>query len=161
VPLIVHVPGAAPRRVGVPVSLIDVLPSVVGLLDGSEPGGWRDFLEQASGRDVLADGARARPVVSQRADRREPEFSLVASGWKLLHRPSSGDALFDWGADPWEINDASAAEPARAAEMRAALQVLVQADERRREARDGGQAPPPREMDPALIEKLKALGYAE
>jgi choline-sulfatase len=106
VPLLVSAPGRfAPRHVDVPVSTMDLLPTLVGLAypSGDEP--WVGDLDGRSllplcageddGRDLLvseylAEGAIAPIVMLRRGD------------IKLVHSPVEPDQLFDLARDPLE-----------------------------------------------------------
>ena len=59
-PLLMRIPGEAPRRVDALVATVDVIPTLLGRLPASPLAG---LLPQASGRDVLAPGARSLPVL--------------------------------------------------------------------------------------------------
>jgi arylsulfatase A-like enzyme len=96
--------------------------------------------------------------------RRNPSFdvtphiceaaAVVRDGWKLLHRSPGATELYRLADDPQETHDLSAAEPARAAELRQVLacwqgQALVHPTV------DGLAAD-----DNAIVEKrLQDLGY--
>jgi choline-sulfatase len=123
VPLIVHGTGRfAARRVGVPVSLADLMPTLLELaevdpgeaelsgrsllgLAGGEEGGEGGTDPQAGDRDVvieyLAEGVAA------------PQLTLVRGRYKLVVCPGDPDQLFDVEDDPDELHD-RAGDPAMA-----------------------------------------------
>ena len=113
VPLIVHAPGRyAPRRVPVPASLLDLLPTLAELGHGGRapdyaaPVAGRSLLAELEGRDgpaevvgeYLAEGAIA-PIVMIRRGR-----------YKFLHSPVDPDQLYDLAADPDERDNLAAAD---------------------------------------------------
>jgi arylsulfatase A-like enzyme len=61
-PMMLRVPGEPPRRVPWVCSVVDALPTLLG-----RPGarGFEAFLQQSTGRDVLARGFEPRPAMSQ------------------------------------------------------------------------------------------------
>jgi len=116
VPLIVHAPGRfAARRVATPVSLVDVLPTILELAGGSpddavEPLAGTSLLPLCEGADeartvygeYMAEGSCAPIVMIRRGD------------LKFVHCPVDPDQLYDLAADPHEkVNLAS--DPANAA----------------------------------------------
>jgi arylsulfatase len=164
-PLLMKIPGAAPRRVPEPVSLVDAMPTFLGRLripGLALPEG------QASGRDALADGARPVAILSQDTGRvrDEPHRVALRSGrWKYF-RIENGDgavrdALYDLANDPFELEDVSAHHPEHSAALRRAVESELLAQRNRGEALRGGTAPQTRPIDPELLEQLERLGYAE
>jgi choline-sulfatase len=125
VPLIVHAPERfAARRVATPVSLVDVLPTILELAGGTpqdvvEPLAGASLLELCSGRDqqrvvvgeYMAEGACAPIVMILRGD------------LKFVHCPADPDQLFDLAADPHELVNL-AIDPAHAVTI-AALRAEV------------------------------------
>ncbi|MEQ1700576.1 MAG: choline-sulfatase [Ilumatobacteraceae bacterium] len=120
VPLVVHAPGRFPaRRVDTPVSLVDVLPTLMELAgaapaDAVEPLAGRSLLSLCAGADedrtvhgeYMAEGSCAPIVMIRRG-------SL-----KFVHCPADPDQLYDLAADPQErVN--LAADPAQAATVAA------------------------------------------
>ncbi|MFT4541333.1 MAG: arylsulfatase A-like enzyme [Planctomycetota bacterium] len=107
VPLMIRVPGEAPRGSNRLLSSIDVLPTAVGFIPE-----LRDtaFLEQGPGMDVLAGDYVEAPVFGM-TPRQHRSFSLMTGRWKLLRREGSVEFLFDLTQDPHELVDLSAAEP--------------------------------------------------
>lgn len=119
VPLIVHSPRRfAPRRVAEPVSLVDVLPSLVELAgytgEIADPLAGRSFVPLLHGdspvaeHDVIgeymAEGSTA-PLVMIRRDR-----------WKYVHCPIDPDQLYDLAADPLETVNLAATATGDAAQ---------------------------------------------
>jgi arylsulfatase len=164
-PLLMKVPGAAPRRVAAPVSLVDAMPTFLARL---RVPGLALPEGQASGRDALADGAAPAAILSQDTGRERDEphrVALRAGRWKYF-RIEEGDgrvrdALYDLESDPFELEDVAARHPERTAALRRATEAEVQALSARGAALRGGQAPETRPIDPELLEQLEALGYAE
>lgn len=117
IPLVVHSPSRfAPRRVSAPVSLVDVLPTLVdlgGVDDGDIAMGLAgrsllplctgDEPDSGTGREVfgeyMAEGAMAPIVMIRRDD------------LKFVHCPADPDQLYDLAADPGERHNL-AADPA-------------------------------------------------
>ncbi|HLK12683.1 MAG TPA: sulfatase-like hydrolase/transferase [Candidatus Binatia bacterium] len=151
VPLVIAGPGIPRGRVEAQVQGIDVFPTLAALLGVAVPPGL-------PGRDALATPRAERPAVA------ETEFGLGAGGgttellalrrppWKLIWAPASGrHELYDLAHDPGEHHDRFADAPEGAA-LAAEL------------AGWRATAPsPPRAQgrDPALEQKLRALGYVD
>jgi Tfp pilus assembly protein PilF len=155
VPLVVSAPGycAAGVVVETPVHLVDVFASVCEVLDWGLPAGagGRSFAPALRGAELAA-----RPLYA------ESEYARINFGWGRLRALYDGDwkyidgprpELYDLARDPRELTDQIAAEPARAARMRAALEELLAGLERRR---TGTLAP-----DEELTHGMAALGYAQ
>src|SRR5262249_29552298 len=95
VPLIVVAPGLGPRVVRQPVELVDVAPTVMGLLGQAAPPSLRgDDLGAA-----LLGGGEARPIFAEVDTRR----MVADERWKLIHdvRRDTWE-LYDLDADPGE-----------------------------------------------------------
>jgi arylsulfatase A-like enzyme len=176
VPLIVRAPGLLPagRRVPDPVGLLDVVPTALSLLGVAAPPGLQ-------GRDLvpIARGAALGDRVLYATLPRLGLEAIRTPQHKLITDSRSGRRLaFDWRADRGEVRDISGGVPPRE---------WTQADERRREHCEHGRAslaegaPPsaspgeraegdgdgserssaPAPLEPAVHEKLRALGYAD
>ena len=165
-PLLMRIPGEAPRRVDTLVTAVDVIPTLLGRLPASPLG---ELLPQASGRDVLASGARSLPVFSQDTGRErnatEQRYALTTDRWKFF-RVEQGDGsvrhqLFDRSSDPFELSDVSAGHPEVTEPLAAALQLTLAAQREKGSALHDGQAPATTPSDPELLEQLRALGYLE
>jgi arylsulfatase A-like enzyme len=156
VPLVVSGPGvAAGRRVAVPASLLDVMPTVLGRLGVAFPPG----LDGEDLGGLLSGGARpglAERVLFGEADHHNVEHDITRAArrasWKLHFNRLSGEAaLFDLRSDPGERTDLAPARPEVARELRSRLDrfLLVQP-----------AAPPPAvTLSPQEVEKLRSLGY--
>jgi arylsulfatase A-like enzyme len=168
VPLLVRLPGRmfAPPRIDDPVSLVDVVPTLLAALD-------LPAFEPLDGRDIagLLGGASLpeAPVFSVTAYFNQ--MTMIRKGkWKLVHtppppapfagdpwagfyRPAEQFELYDVDEDPNETRDLYSAEPQRAAALwaelarwRAAHKIPI------------GQRPAPK-LDEDLRKRLEALGY--
>ncbi len=104
IPLVVHAPGRfQPRRVDAPVSLVDVLPTIVELAGGSPD----DAVEPLAGRSLLPlcrGEAEERTVVGEYAAEGAcaPIVMLRRGHLKFVHCPADPDQLYDLAADPHE-----------------------------------------------------------
>jgi len=118
VPLLAHAPGRfAARRVSAPVSLLDLLPTIVDLAGAPAAGSLDgvslvDALEggTAPDRDVpleyLAEGVRA------------PQVTLVRGARKLVRDLGEPDLVYDLDGDPYERAPLSDESLGRAADER-------------------------------------------
>jgi len=149
IPLLARLPGAARAgtRVDEPVSQVDVLPLVAGVLGWPAP-------EPCDGRDPLASSASPGVYF-------ESYFGTKSFGWSPLAGWTDGRAkyvhsgrpeLFDLRADPGETRDVLGERPAEAARLRAAIAALCAAPRLPRElvGADGDD----------LQREIERLGYA-
>jgi choline-sulfatase len=119
VPLIVRLPGQA-AGLAIPdrVSSIDVMPTVLDLLDVEVPDQARRQLRGASLVPAMRGDRVSRDVFSE-TDYREYTFkrSVIApDGWKLIFTlEDKSRELYDLNRDPGEARNLADAEPARAA----------------------------------------------
>jgi arylsulfatase A-like enzyme len=156
VPLIFRLPGGAGggRVVAEPVRLVDLLPTILDLLELPVP----DGLDGRSLETALEGGATSpRPhyaeSLSARFNHNWGELrALYDGGWKYIHGPRP--ELYDLGADPRELHDLAGAEPEVAERMRSALAGFLA----RRAAASASVASVP---DAETRERLQALGYLQ
>jgi choline-sulfatase len=116
VPLLVRVPGAGPRRVAEPVSLLDVTPTLLELAglpadQVSPPGEHARTAVSLAAAVTGAGPAPARPVVSEyHAEGVTAPSAMVRDGrFKLIRSLEDPDLLYDLEADPHELTDLSGA----------------------------------------------------
>lgn len=167
VPMVVRWPSGSAgwrRRVDAPVSLVDVLPTLAKALGLDAP--WdrlqgRSLLGLARGqsepvRPLLASTMRA----TRHFQRMRPLARLRVDNAVLVHDASSGQIeLYDLSSDAAQQRDLAEEQPLRAAflaqqlqllQSRSALSLLAEAP-----------AGAPLDLDPAVIEELRALGYIQ
>jgi choline-sulfatase len=169
VPLIVRLPGVlVPREVAAPVSLLDVVPTLLatsrtpaaelssdgeplwGLLTGGEDGD--------PDRELVAEVSFVAPSSWPGADTRRSAFKTawMTGSWKLIHDLESGRwLLFDRAADPEELRDLSRRTPPALAPMRERLSAW----EEHRAAGWRPAADDMRDTDPETVRRLRSLGY--
>ncbi len=156
VPLLVRVPGLEPGVVDVPLSTIDLLPTIAGLAPG-----LRDdaYLAQGRGHDVRSATFEPRPLFGMAAEGRGAA-SLATERYRLVLGKEGVVTLFDLEHDPHELHDVAADHPEVVARLRKELDAEL-AGQRSRCAlplpTEGGQGA----VDPKLLEELRALGYGE
>jgi arylsulfatase A-like enzyme len=149
VPLVIAGPGIAPGRRTDQVQGIDLFPTLAALLGIAAP-------PDLPGRSVFTEGPE-RPAVSETDGLANDgtRVDLVAvrrPPWKMIYAPArSSTEVYDLGTDPGE-HQPLGVETGEGPSLRRIL------DDFGRTARP---APPRTGRDPALHEKLRALGYAE
>ena len=144
------------------ISTVDVAPTLLGMVALPEEA---RFLDQVTGRDVLATDYRRRPVLSRtsprkRAAGRKPApttWSLTGRRWKYTRDERGSEQLFDLSVDPWELAPITD-RPTLVAQLRASLRRQRRAHRLRADELQAGDTLP---ADPALIEELRLLGYLE
>ncbi|HVS17165.1 MAG TPA: sulfatase [Planctomycetota bacterium] len=168
VPLVVHVPGGRGARVhAAAVSQLDLLPtllellgvprkglllgrSLVPLIDGGELPPRPVFAE----RRTLTRGEVERPPSPYLAGE---EYAVGEESWLFVTGAGRGESLHDLRADPAAAADVAGAH----ADECERLSGLLESWRETQEAL-GAQGPGVQtgEVDPALLEALRALGYA-
>jgi arylsulfatase A-like enzyme/Tfp pilus assembly protein PilF len=155
VPLIIRLPEDAARVVGDPVSLVDLMPTVLGAVGLEVP-------SQVQGRSLLPQLRDAR----DRDDRvlyGETYLPRLHFNWSELRGSENTkyhfiDAprpeLYDLAKDPGEVHNLFAEKKAVSEEMRAKLAGMI------RDYSAGKELAEKTGLDPDLMERLKALGYA-
>jgi arylsulfatase A-like enzyme len=158
VPLLVHLPralGLAPARIEAPVSLVDLMPTLLARfeLPGSEL-----LRGQFEGEDVLSGRfERAHVLLERTADELADgetgrQYALHTGRWKYIHRPAGNDELYDLSG-AGEFADVQAAHPGEAAALRAELGAILARRPALLAHEDEGEA------DAAQLEALEGLGY--
>lgn len=158
VPLIMRFPGRLPAGVRWrdPVEILDVAPTVLELLGLPPRPGFagRSLVAAAHGS---ARGAPRLVVVQSEYDEAADEtvFGVRQGQAKYIETRTGGSArrreLYDLASDPAERKDLSMVEPARVESLAAALSAW-------RRALGPVHAS---KIDPADVERLRALGYAQ
>jgi arylsulfatase A-like enzyme len=145
VPLAIRIPGVAPRRVDTPVSVIDLMPTLLALGSMEAPAG----LDGASLLPLFlgdAPGRPARPIALNESE----QWGVIVWPYKLLVRPADNLVeLYDLAADFDETRDLAEAMPERVTELRSVQAGLPRVDLDRtrqgRRARDARARPPQRQ----------------
>jgi arylsulfatase A-like enzyme/Flp pilus assembly protein TadD len=163
VPLIIRLPESrlpekAARTVADPVSLVDLMPTVLGAVGLEIP-------SQVQGHNLLPElrGDRTDQLNRDRVLYGETFMPRIHFNWSELRGSENTkyhfiDAprpeLYDLSKDPGEVHNLFTEKKAVAAEMRAKLVSLI------RDYSAGKEMAEKTGLDPALMERLKALGYA-
>ncbi|MDX2437244.1 MAG: sulfatase [Acidobacteriota bacterium] len=148
-------PGHLPEGLVIdePVAMVDVLPTVLDLMDLESP----DRINGASLLPLIrGDGGAPRAIVAEtyRPEAYSEKRALVLDGFKYIHSWTDDhewEELYDLENDPGELHELSAIEVERLTTMREALQTRLLA------------AVPAEVVEAELsseeIERLRALGY--
>lgn len=159
VPLYVAGPGVEPQVIDTPVSLVDVAPTLLGLV--GLDGGRFDGVDLGP---LIAGGSLDRgPVFTEATKPLDPPDSgwVNAKRWKkvrdgawTLHWDPTTDAvhLFDTESDARESRDVAAEHPEVVARLRGLLDAWVATAD---------PLPTERVSDAEALEKLRSLGYLE
>ena len=155
VPLIIHLPGKAAGTLNAPVSLVDLMPTILASLGIDAP-------PQVQGTNLL-------PLLEKASETRDRDLygetflPRIHFDWSELRGTENTkyhfiDAprpeLYDLAKDPGETHNLFSEKKAVAEEMRAKLAGLIRQYSAEKElAQKTG-------LDPALMERLKSLGYA-
>jgi arylsulfatase A-like enzyme len=154
VPLILRVPGEGRGSVvEQTVGLVDVVPTLLDLLDVSAPDGLQ-------GRSLrpLWRGEHGPPVeYVGEASFESDHLALHSTRWKYVWRSDGRDELYDLAADPRERVNVCAIHKACSEHRERLLARIAE----QRELAGGLAAPEAAEIDDATLEELKALGYLE
>jgi arylsulfatase A-like enzyme len=175
VPLVLRGPGVARgRRVAEPVTLLDVMPTVLELAGVPAPAGLagRSLAPLARGEPAQAE---PRPVFSEawlpyglaphgKQPVDQPTYAVRLGARKLV-RYRAGDGhryeYYDLARDPGEREDLYPTRAEEARDLRALLERYVEDTAARRRALAGDAAPRLQELDPESRESLRALGYLD
>jgi arylsulfatase A-like enzyme len=157
VPLIVRPPGGAKggRRVQEIVSLIDVMPTLLGRAGVTPPPSvqGRDLSPLLAGADA---GAGAGESFASGVKWSPEMHSLRAPGWKLIDDARAGSVeVFDLTADPTEQRNVASSRP----DERARLEKTLDAHRRELASRPA-LAQEKGAVSDEMKKRLEALGYA-
>ena len=148
-------------RVTAPVSLVDVLPTVLDVLGVQTPPGvdgrslralWEQPAGQEEARPLFVEADLDPPGPTARSMVPGDDLAVRQGKYKLVLDPSSGTVkLFDLAVDPHETKDVASAHPEVVGVLRGELERF------RKRPQDGEAAEPMSKED---LEKLQGLGYA-
>ena len=166
VPLVIYDPRASNngKRITTQVRSIDILPTVLDLLEVSVPGGTdgRSLVPMMNGserEDRIAfsqlDRKTAGPPPSRDA-LLDGRYKLILSS-KLARPPSPEVEFFDLNVDPGETANLAGKEPAQEARLRSELDRIRESLEKQGFADFQVKGT----TDKALEERLRSLGYVE
>ena len=152
VPMIAWGPGVAAGRSSDPVSIADLMPTILEGLGVAPPADlygislWQHLTAAAPLPDRLIVAEGTTYGSSGKAIRRRDT--------KLIRRGQDEGALFDLGGDPGESRDLRAEQPGTYGEL---LELLMEHPARRPPAQQAPQA----DLDPQTEADLRALGYTK
>lgn len=155
VPLVVALPrpSAPGRVVRTPVSLMDILPTVVSLIGGTNPDAiiGRSLLPALSGERLAR-----RPVFSE-VDRYTSVAAMIGGSHKYVEhvRGASAPALYHLASDPRETYNLVEVKPEIASRMRGTLRQALSSASARQPLLSTGR------VSPTVLRQLRALGYIE
>jgi arylsulfatase A-like enzyme len=167
VPLLIRWPagtGEWAARVRSPVSLVDLLPTIAEA--AALPAPWdrlqgSSLLSVARGVPTPTRPSLASTLRATRHFHPARPLSRLRVGSTTLIRDEWSDEveLYDLAEDPLQQRDLAAADPLRTAFLAQQLALMRTRSERLRMAESSAGAP--LELDPSVVEELRALGYIQ
>jgi choline-sulfatase len=154
VPLIVKLPGRTEaRRISELVGIIDIVPTVCGLLDIPAPVQVQgiDLAAAFDGRDIPADRSMFCESLWPTQYRANSLLGLVDAQFKYIQ--TTRPELYDLVADPGETDDLSTQQPDRARQMQETLAGILRQSVNNKLS-DGAAM-----MDAESRRRLESLGY--
>jgi choline-sulfatase len=104
VPLLMKLPGITPERITTPASLVDLLPTFMGIAEGT---GWISNVEELDGIDLTTLITQEQPDRAVYAEylaeaTTAPIFMIRRGAYKIVSSANDPPLLFDLIADPFE-----------------------------------------------------------
>lgn len=164
-PLLLRVPGVAPRRVTALVSALDALPTLMGLIDAPQS---KALYAQATGKDVFGANYRPTPILSRDTGRDHGEgapirHALIDGDWKVfqLHYRDGrvSEELYNLAEDPYELRDLARQFPSKTKQLGELLQKTFDTLAQRGEALRAGTGVESVPEDAEILRQLRELGY--
>lgn len=157
VPLIIKLPHQeAPRVVNTPVSLIDVLPTVMELLEYEIPDNveGRSLLPSNDGdpRSVISESFPSGMMLELNEEFDRVERSIISGRFKYVHSTSGKRELYDLSSDPRELNTLHETN-LLSLELQGKLDEWLASTYRQYEMVD--------RLDEDALDRLRALGYIQ
>ena len=156
IPLVLKIPGSPiVKRMMTPVSLIDVLPTVCGLLEISPDDGVEG--ENLAAYCVYEDEPPHErglycESLTPTVYRCNPLLGLIAGDWKLIH--TTRPELYRLSQDPHELKDVADEYPVRVRTLEEQLIEMVEASSQASSPGEHGA-----EIDQQTLRQLQSLGY--
>jgi arylsulfatase A-like enzyme len=151
VPLILRVPGLGARRVAAQAQLVDLMPTIIGIVGGDPMRGihGNDLRSMLQGEDRASEPAYSEIVGHQ--------YAVRTREWKLVAGPGEERALYALTRDPGEQHNLASIHPRQVATMEQVLERMVAAAVNAGRRVIGATAP----VDAATQRRLEALGYLQ
>lgn len=155
VPLLIKIPGAAPRVVEGEVSLVDIMPTILEALKIPIPASvqGRSLLGQILGQRAETSELYAETYLPLLHFRWSPLRSIQSRGLKYID--ATRPELYDMRSDPHEMKNLFSTRKSLGNELRNRLYSLL----RRYTPGAPGSRQQTELTDPALLERLRSLGY--
>ena len=157
VPVIIRVPGAAPRVISDEISSVDIMPTVLQALKIPVPASvqGRGLLSEILGRSISGkSNLYAETYLPLLHFHWNQLRSYQSRGMKFIEAPRP--ELYDTRTDPKELKNLYASKQALGHSLHDDLFTLL----RRYTPASGGASADKELTDPALMERLRSLGYA-
>ena len=131
VPVIVRVPGVAPRKVDGVVELIDVAPTITEVLGIAKPPSWvgQSLVPALTGGAPVSKPAFSELLTAPSWPHRARSMVSADGAWKLFYRQDDRRyELYDLGKDPDEKRDLFTAKPDVAERLTKRLVDFIEVD---------------------------------
>jgi arylsulfatase A-like enzyme/Flp pilus assembly protein TadD len=156
VPLVVKLPTHSQskrKRVAAPVTLVDLLPTVLEFLGlpAPAPVQGKSLIGLISGKKVGSSDLYAESFLPRLHFNWSETRALQAGNYRFIEAPKP--ELYDLSRDPGELHNLYSEKKALAQELRGRLKAVIRKYSSSQELADKVG------LDPALAERLKSLGY--